>query len=130
MDRPHLGDFCVVPNPSTGLGCRMGSVEVSRVWNCGQRESTDCGRTDCPQDVLRVVHRPPTATGGLPTASPHACPLFGNETVTLTGPSERRHTKEPGWAVGKVGKTGDAAGENRASPVHRVCRTFRRPQNH
>lgn len=62
------------------------------------------------------------------TGFPHPCPLFGNETPEVTAPSERRHTKVPGWAVGNVGKTGDGPGEKWALPVHRVCRTFRGPQ--
>ncbi|GAA3054260.1 hypothetical protein GCM10020000_40440 [Streptomyces olivoverticillatus] len=62
------------------------------------------------------------------TAFPHPCPLFGNETPKVTAPSERRHTKVPGWAVGNVGKPGDGPGEKWALPVHRVCRTFRGPQ--
>ncbi|QEV56926.1 hypothetical protein CP981_19625 [Streptomyces platensis] len=62
-------------------------------------------------------------------ASPHRCPLFGNTTPALTGPSESRHTKVVGWAVGNVGKAGDGTGEKYLSPVHRVCRTFGGPQN-
>ena len=77
----------------------------------------------------RVVHRLPTAKVLLSTASPHRCPLFGNEVGTVTGPSERRHTEEVGWAVGKLGKTGDNAGENQAVSVYRLCRTLRHPQS-
>ncbi|OQR60665.1 hypothetical protein B6E66_28065 [Streptomyces maremycinicus] len=76
--------------------------------------------TGNPQDVARCPQRSP--------ASPHVCPLFGNLTRLLTGSSERRHTKVPGWPVGKTGKPGDAAGENSPQPVHGVCRTFCSPQ--
>ncbi|PCG83315.1 hypothetical protein CIB93_25190 [Streptomyces sp. WZ.A104] len=93
-----------------------------------------------PQAVDRIfVHRRPSrlSTGGpqdgcccpqLRPASPHLCPLFGNATPALTSRSERRHTKELGWAVGNLGKAGDRSGEKWPPPVHRVCRTFARPQ--
>ncbi|AZS86171.1 hypothetical protein ELQ87_19260 [Streptomyces griseoviridis] len=101
-----------------------------------------CGLVDkrFPQPVDRVlVHRlctelstgDPQVRARCPQrsrASPQSCPLFGNATRLLTGSSERRHTKVPGWAVGKPGKPGDAPGENPPSPVHGVCRTFRSPQ--
>ncbi|OXS33709.1 hypothetical protein CHR28_18690 [Streptomyces sp. XY006] len=107
-----------------------------------QTSSAGCGLVDerSPQTVDEaVIHRLctklstgcPQAGGGCPqrsAASPHGCPLFGNPTRLLTGSSERRHTKVPGWAVGKVGKPGDGTGENSPPPVHGVCRTFRSPQ--
>ncbi|TXS72392.1 hypothetical protein EAO76_17955 [Streptomyces sp. sk2.1] len=95
-----------------------------------------------PQPVDKIfVHRSPMmlSTGGpqtrprcpqLSRASPHLCPLFGNTTPLVTAPSERRHTKRVGWAVGNLGKAGDSPGEKVPCPVHRVCRTFGRPQKH
>ncbi|PNG23901.1 hypothetical protein C1J00_01570 [Streptomyces cahuitamycinicus] len=76
--------------------------------------------TGCPQAGWSCPQRS--------VASPHPCPLFGNATRLLTGSSERRHTKVPGWAVGNLGKAGDGAGENSPHPVHGVCRTFCSPQ--
>ncbi|AVH57671.1 hypothetical protein C4B68_20005 [Streptomyces dengpaensis] len=107
-----------------------------------QTRSTPCGFVDedSPQSVDgEKIHRActelstvgPQADAGCPQrspASPHLCPLFGNAPRLLTVSSERRHTKVPGWAVGNVGKAGDGAGEKWAEAVHRVCRTFRRPQ--
>ena len=107
-----------------------------------QTRSGACGFVDkrSPQAVDKsVIHRlgtnlstdNPQAGAGCPQrspASPHRCPLFGNATRHLTVSSERRHTKVPGWAVGKVGKAGDGAGEKWPSAVHGVCRTFRSPQ--
>ncbi|RZB18497.1 hypothetical protein StrepF001_15650 [Streptomyces sp. F001] len=107
-----------------------------------QTRSSGCGSVDegSPQTVDRqVIHRlctelstgHPQAGAGCPQwclPSPQLCPLFGNTTRLLTGPSERRHTKLPGWAVGNMGKAGDGAGENSPHPVHGVCRTFRSPQ--
>ncbi|AZM54344.1 hypothetical protein DMA15_18700 [Streptomyces sp. WAC 01529] len=107
-----------------------------------QARSGGCGFVDedCPQGVdENLVHRVCAAlsTGGpqaqaccpqLSPASPHGCPLFGNVTRPLTGSSERRHTKVVGCPVGKLGKAGDSAGEKWPLPVHRLCRTFRRPQ--
>ena len=54
-------------------------------------------RARCPQQIR---------------ASPHLCPLFGNETPLLTAPSERRHTRSHDWPVGNPGKAGDGSGEN------------------
>ncbi|EFL33406.1 conserved hypothetical protein [Streptomyces viridochromogenes DSM 40736] len=107
-----------------------------------QTRSPGCGFVDedSPQAVdEELIHRlcielstgNPQAGVGCPQrspASPHGCPLFGNATRLLTGSSERRHTKVPGWAVGKLGKAGDGAGENSPPPVHGVCRTFCSPQ--
>ncbi|OQQ17282.1 hypothetical protein B0675_09245 [Streptomyces sp. M41(2017)] len=107
-----------------------------------QTRSTACGFVDedSPQAVdEEKIHRVWTelSTGGPQAgarcpqrspASPHHCPLFGNATRDLTGSSERRHTKVPDWAVGNGGKAGDGAGEKWPQAVHRVCRTFRRPQ--
>lgn len=76
--------------------------------------------TDTPQ--LRTRCPQPTR------ASPHPCPLFGNATPLLTTPSERRHTKRGGWAVGNAGKTGDGSGEKPPCPVYPLCRTFACPQ--
>ena len=90
-----------------------------------QTRSGGCGLVDkrSPQAVdEEMIHRlctelstdDPQAAAGCPQrspASPHLCPLFGNTTRLLTVSSERRHTKVPGWAVGKVGKAGDGAGE-------------------
>ncbi|OQD53336.1 hypothetical protein BM536_027980 [Streptomyces phaeoluteigriseus] len=104
--------------------------------------SPGCGLVDksFPQPVDSFfVHRlctklstgNPQAAAGCPqrsAASPHGCPLFGNQTRLLTGSSERRHTKLPEWAVGKPGKPGDAPGEKSPLPVHGVCRTFCSPQ--
>jgi hypothetical protein len=126
----------------------LGTGELSR--SCPQRplskdhqtSSRACGLVDegSPQTVDdEMIHRlctelstgRPQPGGSCPqrsAASPHACPLFGNATRLLTGSSERRHTKVPGWAVGKVGKAGDGAGENLPLPVHGVCRTFCSPQ--
>lgn len=126
----------------------LGTGELSR--SCPQRpllkdhqtSSGGCGSVDerSPQTVDdEMIHRlcielstgHPQAGRSCPqrsVASPHACPLFGNATRLLTGSSERRHTKVPGWAVGKVGKAGDGAGENSPPPVHGVCRTFCSPQ--
>ncbi|PWG13270.1 hypothetical protein DF268_12300 [Streptomyces sp. V2] len=101
-----------------------------------------CGFVDkCfPQGVDNVgVHRVgrklstgfPQVGGCFPQGgggSPQCCPLFGNSARLLTGSSERRHMKVPGWPVGNVGKPGDAAGDNRARSVDGVCRTFRSPQ--
>lgn len=93
-----------------------------------------------PQPVDKIfVHRGPSSlsTGDpqagpacpqLPQASPHLCPLFGNATPAFTAPSERRHTKRVGWAVGKLGKAGDRPGEKPPCPVYRLCRTFGCPQ--
>ncbi|QEV68991.1 hypothetical protein CP983_21510 [Streptomyces chartreusis] len=106
--------------------------------------STACGFVDerSPQTVdSEKIHRlcmklstdNPQAGASCPQrspASPHRCPLFGNATRLLTGSSERRHTKVPGWPVGKVGKAGDGTGEKSAQAVHGVCRTFRSPQKH
>ena len=66
----------------------------------------------------------PQGAGG----SPHPCPLFGNATHLVTGSSERRHMKVPGWPVGNVGKPGDAVGDNCPHPVDGVCKTFGSPQ--
>ena len=127
---------------------RLGTVELSRLYPQAVRvgdhlgRSGGCGLVDksYPQGVDRaVVHRGwkklstgfPQVGGRFPQAgggSPHLCPLFGNVTCLLTGSSERRHTKVPGWAVGNVGKPGDAVGDKRARPVDGVCRTFRSPQ--
>ncbi|GHG59241.1 hypothetical protein GCM10018779_25470 [Streptomyces griseocarneus] len=96
------------------------------LWSTGFHSLWTGGLCTAAPDV---VHRPPTGGPVLYTVFPHACPLFGNETPKLTAPSERRHTKVPGWPVGNVGKPGDAPGEKWALPVHRVCRTFRGPQN-
>ncbi|AZQ36044.1 hypothetical protein EJ357_23285 [Streptomyces cyaneochromogenes] len=107
-----------------------------------QTRSPGCGFVDerSPQTVDRAeIHRlcrklstgNPQAGASCPQrspASPHACPLFGNATRLITGSSERRHTKLPGWAVGKMGKAGDGVGEKSPRPVHGVCRTFRSPQ--
>ncbi|TKT01746.1 hypothetical protein E4U91_17670 [Streptomyces lasalocidi] len=107
-----------------------------------QPRSGGCGFVDegSPQTVDdAVIHSlcaklstgGPQAGAGCPQrspASPHGCPLFGNAARLLTVSSERRHTKVPGWAVGKAGKPGDAAGEKSPRPVHGVCRTFRSPQ--
>ncbi|THC48445.1 hypothetical protein E7X58_24485 [Streptomyces sp. A1499] len=109
-----------------------------------QTRSSGWGFVDkrSPQAVDEIfLHRVCTtlSTGGpqvlagcpqLYPASPHGCPLFGNATRLLTGSSERRHTKVPGWPVGKRGKAGDDAGEKWPFPVHGVCRTFARPQKH
>jgi hypothetical protein len=93
-----------------------------------------------PQPVDKIfVHRAwmKLSTGGpqaelscpqLPAASPHLCPLFGNAAPPFTAPSERRHTKRVGWAVGNLGKAGDSPGEKPPCPVHRMCRTFLCPQ--
>ncbi|QCD56974.1 hypothetical protein CEB94_20560 [Streptomyces hawaiiensis] len=118
------------------------SCPQGRLSNDHQTSSGACGFVDerSPQAVDDgMIHRlctelstgRPQAGGHCPqqsAASPHACPLFGNATRLLTGSSERRHTKVPGWAVGKVGKAGDSAGENSPHPVHGVCRTFCSPQ--
>ncbi|QEV43333.1 hypothetical protein CP978_17430 [Streptomyces nodosus] len=104
--------------------------------------SAGCGSVDerSPQTVDDAkIHKArgrlstdgPQAGAGCPQpfpASPQPCPLFGNPARLLTGPSERRHIKVPGWTVGKVGKAGDAAGEKCPEAVHGVCRTFRSPQ--
>ncbi|MPY51213.1 hypothetical protein FPZ41_22710 [Streptomyces sp. K1PN6] len=109
-----------------------------------QTRSAACGFVDerSPQTVDdQKIHRlctelstgNPQAVAGCPQrapASPQPCPLFGNATRPLTASSERRHTKVPGWAVGKVGKAGDAAGEKCPEAVHGVCRTFCSPQRH
>ncbi|PAZ09448.1 hypothetical protein CLM62_46600 [Streptomyces sp. SA15] len=101
-----------------------------------------CGLVDerSPQAVDRgLIHTlcmelstgSPQAEAGCPQrspASPHPRPLFGNATRLLTESSERRHTKVPGWAVGKTGKAGDGSGEKWPQAVHGVCRTFRSPQ--
>ncbi len=114
-------------------GCPMGHY---------QARSIGCGFVDkrSPQAVDEaVIHRlwtkfstgNPQAAVGCPqrsSASPHACPLFGNTRPLLTGSSERRHIKVPRGPVGKTGKPGDEAGENSALPVHGVCRTFCSPQ--
>lgn len=114
-------------------GCPMGHY---------QARSVGCGFVDkrSPQAVDEtVIHRlwtkfstgNPQAEAGCPqrsSASPHACPLFGNTGPLLTGSSERRHIKVPRGPVGKTGKPGDEAGENSAPPVHGVCRTFCSPQ--
>ena len=128
--RPQPGDGKVVQIRSTGSPGGAASGQVSRLWICGRTSSTDCGREVCPQSLIQVVHRQPTGSCPLPTAFPHPCPLFGNATPSLTGSSESRHTNEPGWPVGNVGKAGDGAGEKSLSAVHRVCRTFPRPQKH
>jgi hypothetical protein len=107
-----------------------------------QTRSGACGFVDkrYPQAVdgslipslwIKLSTDNPQAGAGCPQrspASPHRCPLFGNPTSHLTVSSERRHTKVPGWAVGKAGKAGDGAGEKWPSAVHGVCRTFRSPQ--
>ncbi|THA31190.1 hypothetical protein E6R18_18120 [Streptomyces sp. A1277] len=61
-------------------------------------------------------------------ASPHRCPLFGNTTPAVTGPSERRHTKRDGWPVGNAGKAGDRPGEKLPCPVYGLCTTLGCPQ--
>ncbi|KAF5996106.1 hypothetical protein BOG92_034210 [Streptomyces sp. WAC00263] len=107
-----------------------------------QARSAPCGFVDedSPQTVdEEKIHRvctklstdDPQAGAGCPQpspASPHPCPLFGNVTRPITVSSERRHTKVPDWPVGNVGKAGDGSGEKWPEAVHRVCRTFRRPQ--
>jgi len=127
---------------------RVGTVELSRLCPQGgvvgedRSRSGGCGivGNSYPQGVDGGgVHRGveklstgfPQAGGGFPQGgegSPQPCPLFGNGTRLLTGSSERRHTKVPGWAVGNVGKPGDAVGDKRAHPVDGVWRTFRSPQ--
>ncbi|XIG76081.1 hypothetical protein C1N81_24060 [Streptomyces sp. SGAir0957] len=126
----------------------LGRAKLSRrcpqrtVVKSHQARSGGCGLVDrsSPQAVDRLfIHSLCTALStGDPQdlsccaqrreASPHRCPLFGNATRSITGPSESRHTEGVGWAVGNVGKAGDGSGEKWPSPVHRVCRTFRRPQ--
>lgn len=126
----------------------LGTAKLSRLcpqapWvRDDQTRSGGCGSVDerYPQaGDESVIHRlgtelstdNPQAGAGCPqrsSASPHRCPLFGNATRHLTVSSERRHTKVPGWAVGKAGKAGDGAGEKWPSAVHGVCRTFRSPQ--
>src|SRR5882757_220321 len=64
----------------------------------------------------------------LRTASPHLCPLFGNEMRSVPRKSERRHTKEVGCPGENVGISGDGAGENQGCPVNRVCTTSGPPQ--
>jgi hypothetical protein len=125
---PHPGDCEFVQTLSTGEPVDSPSGEVRGMWICGRRGSTACGQTIHPQGRLPVVHRPPTGRPVLYTAFPHPRPLFGNATPRITAPSERRHTKLPGWAVGNLGKPGDSAGEKWTPPVHGVCRTFRGPQ--
>ncbi len=126
----------------------LGTAKLSRLCpqapgvRDDQTRSGGCGSVDerYPQaGDESVIHRlgtelstdNPQAGAGCPqrsSASPHRCPLFGNATRHLTVSSERRHTKVPGWAVGKAGKAGDGAGEKWPSAVHGVCRTFRSPQ--
>lgn len=126
--RPQLGDGEVVQTASTGPAACRSSRQVRWLWNCGRRRSTDCGRKTLPQGTGSVVHRRPTGRPPLPTAHPHPCPLFGNETPGIAESSERRHTKELGWAVGNWGKAGDSTGEKYRCPVHRVCTTSACPQ--
>lgn len=128
--RPQPGDCKVVQIASTEAVAETSSRQVRPLWICGQPRSTDCGHRSPPQGAIKVVHRRPTGSAALPTASPHPCPLFGNETPRLTASSERRHTDEVGWPVGNVGKAGDGAGEKSPRAVHRMCRTFGRPQKH
>ena len=126
----------------------LGTVKLSRSCPQAPRVRDDqtrsgaCGFVDkrYPQAVdgslipslwIKLSTDNPQAGAGCPQrspASPHRCPLFGNATRHLTVSSERRHTKVPGWAVGKAGKAGDGAGEKWPSAVHGVCRTFRSPQ--
>lgn len=127
----------------------MGTAKLSQAVSTGQRgkerpcSSEGCGFVDegSPQGVenvpaprvwKRLSTENPQAGGGFPQRSgpsPHGCPLFGNSTAPIAASSESRHTKLPGWAVGNVGKPGDAPGENSALPGDGVCRTFCSPQN-
>ncbi|RFC73366.1 hypothetical protein DXZ75_41950 [Streptomyces sp. AcE210] len=133
-----------------GLSCvhTLGTAKLSRLCPQGpalndhQTRSGGCGFVDkrSPQAVDKIfLHRvwvplstvDPQVRGPcaqLRAASPHGCPLFGNATCKITVPSERRHIKGCGWAVGNRGKAGDSPGEKWPRPVYRVCRTFPRPQ--
>lgn len=136
----RFGDF--LPSTSWGLGKLSRSCPQAPRVRDHQTRSSACGFVDkrYPQPVdgslipslwIKLSTDNPQAGAGCPQrspASPHRCPLFGNATRHLTVSSERRHTKVPGWAVGKVGKAGDGAGEKWPSAVHGVCRTFCSPQ--
>lgn len=63
------------------------------MWICDQPLSTDCGQKIRPQGFGLLIHRRPTGCVMLSPGSPHPCPLFGNETPGVTGPSESRHIK-------------------------------------
>ncbi|MPY58297.1 hypothetical protein FNH08_14290 [Streptomyces spongiae] len=132
------------PVHTLGTGKLYRSCPQAALLKKHQARSAACGLVDrrSPQTVDKEkIHRlctelstgNPQAGGSCPQrvpASPHDCPLFGNATRDLTAPSERRHTKVPGWAVGNMGKPGDAAGEKCLRAVHGVCRTFCSPQRH
>lgn len=114
--------------------CTLATQNLCRSPACG---SVDEGRPQTVDDepihrlCIKLSTANPQAAAGCPQrslASPHGCPLFGNVTRLLTGASESRHIMLPRGAVGKDRKPGDAAGENSASPVHGMCRTFRSPQ--
>jgi hypothetical protein len=76
--RPHLGDWEVVPIPSTGQAGEGSSGQVSSLWIRGRRISTGCGQKNDPQPVHGVVHRPPTGLGRLSPA------IFGFSTCLST----------------------------------------------
>lgn len=130
------------PLHSLGTGKLSRSCPQAGVLRNDQGRSAPCGSVDkrspqavdngkAPSPRVKLSTGNPQAGAGCPQrspASPHGCPLFGNPTRLLTAPSERRHTKVPDWAVGKVGKPGDGAGEKSPLPVHGVCRTFCSPQ--
>lgn len=68
--RPHLGDWEVVPIPSTGQAGEGSSGQVSSLWIRGRRISTGCGRRNDPQAVHSVVHGQPTGWSRLSPAIP------------------------------------------------------------
>ncbi|TXL92119.1 hypothetical protein EW053_04245 [Streptomyces sp. IB2014 016-6] len=127
----------------------LGIDKLSRLRPQAGRPELDHARSDPwgfvanspPQPVDSfLAHRTEVrlSTGGpqaaaccpqLRPASPHRCPLFGNRTRLFTVSSERRHTEVVRDPVGNVGKAGDDPGEKSGCPVHRLCRTFGRPQS-
>jgi hypothetical protein len=137
---PQIGGLFSVHTLGTGKLCR--SCPQGEATRDHRARSTACGSVDerYPQPVDKErLHRlwtqlstdGPQARTCCPQrspASPHACPLFGKPKRLLTMSSERRHTKLPGWPVGKAGKAGDAVGDKCPEAVHGVCRTFCSPQ--
>lgn len=99
----------------------MWATMIHRLWTEGApRKGRSELSTARPQDDPRCAQLRP--------ASPHLCPLFGNEMRSVPRKSERHHTKEVGCPGENVGISGDGAGENHVCPVYRVCTTSGRPQ--
>ncbi len=103
--------------------CGFADDTLHTLWT--KKGSTGCARS-CPPTTQQAG----SSVAPQPSrASPHPCPLFGNVTRPITVSSERRHTEVPDWPVGNVGKAGGRdLGNKWPEAVHRVCRTFRRPQ--